>query len=161
SAAASAAYLTVSEVFPLEIRALAIAVFFAAGTLLGGVIAPFLFGWLIENGARQYIVAGYLFAALLMVGASIVELFIGVAAARGQTTGTCWRPKGHSPSCARVSGKMPAAICRAPPMASASASARSMSPCCRPAMFSAVLRSCSTIAAAASSSPATTSGALM
>jgi MFS family permease len=82
SAAASAAYLTVSEVFPLEIRALAIAVFFAAGTLLGGVIAPFLFGWLIENGARLYIVAGYLFAATLMVGAAIVELFIGVAAER-------------------------------------------------------------------------------
>jgi MFS family permease len=82
SAAASSAYLTVSEVFPLEIRALAIAVFFAAGTLLGGVIAPFLFGWLIENGARLYIVGGYFFAAALMVGAALVELMIGVDAER-------------------------------------------------------------------------------
>jgi MFS family permease len=82
SAAASSAYLTVSEVFPLEIRALAIAVFFAAGTLLGGVVAPFLFGWLIENGARLYIVGGYFFAAALMVGAAIVELMIGVDAER-------------------------------------------------------------------------------
>ena len=82
SAAASSAYLTVSEVFPLEIRALAIALFFATGTLLGGVIAPWLFGWLIENGARLYIVGGYLFAAALMVGAAIVELMIGVAAER-------------------------------------------------------------------------------
>jgi MFS family permease len=82
SAAASSAYLTVSEVFPLEIRALAIAIFFAAGTLLGGVIAPWLFGWLIENGARPYIVGGYLFAAALMVGAAIVELMIGVDAER-------------------------------------------------------------------------------
>jgi MFS family permease len=82
SAAASSAYLTVSEVFPLEIRALAIAVFFATGTLLGGVVAPWLFGWLIESGARTYIVGGYLFAAALMVGAAIVELMIGVAAER-------------------------------------------------------------------------------
>lgn len=82
SSAASSAYLTVSEVFPLEIRALAIAVFYATGTLLGGVVAPFLFGWLIESGARLYIVAGYLFAAALMVGAAIVELLIGVAAER-------------------------------------------------------------------------------
>ena len=82
SAAASSAYLTVSEVFPLEIRALAIALFYAMGTFLGGVIAPSLFGWLIESGARLYIVGGYLFAAALMVGAAIVELAIGVAAER-------------------------------------------------------------------------------
>jgi MFS family permease len=82
SAAASSAYLTVSETFPLEIRALAIALFYAMGTLLGGVVAPSLFGWLIETGARSYIVAGYLFAAALMVGAAIVELVIGVAAER-------------------------------------------------------------------------------
>jgi MFS family permease len=82
SAAASSAYLTVSETFPLEIRALAIALFYAMGTLLGGVVAPSLFGWLIETGARSYIVGGYLFAAALMVGAAIVELVIGVAAER-------------------------------------------------------------------------------
>ena len=82
SAAASSAYLTVSEIFPLEIRALAIALFYAMGTLLGGVVAPALFGWLIETGARSYIVGGYLLAATLMVVAAIVELAIGVAAER-------------------------------------------------------------------------------
>jgi MFS family permease len=82
SAAASAAYLTVSETFPLEIRALAIALFYAVGTLLGGVIAPALFGWLIESGERSYIVWGYLFAAALMLGGAAVELAIGVKAER-------------------------------------------------------------------------------
>jgi MFS family permease len=82
SAAASAAYLTVSEAFPLEIRALAIALFYAVGTLLGGVVAPFLFGWLIESGDRRYIVWGYLFGAALMVAAAIVEMVIGIKAER-------------------------------------------------------------------------------
>jgi MFS family permease len=82
SAAASAAYLTVSEAFPLEIRALAIALFYAVGTLLGGVVAPYLFGRLIESGERHYIVWGYLFGAALMVGAAIVEMAIGIKAER-------------------------------------------------------------------------------
>ena len=51
SAAASSAYLTVSEIFPLEIRALAIAIFYAIGTLTGGVGAPLLFGWIIGTGS--------------------------------------------------------------------------------------------------------------
>jgi MFS family permease len=82
SAAASAAYLTVSECFPLEIRALAIALFYAFGTLLGGVVAPALFGLLIASGERRYIVWGYLFGAALMVIAALVELAIGVKAER-------------------------------------------------------------------------------
>jgi MFS family permease len=82
SAAASAAYLTVSECFPLEIRALAIALFYAMGTLLGGVVAPAVFGLLIASGERRYIVWGYLFGAALMVIAAIVELLIGVKAER-------------------------------------------------------------------------------
>jgi MFS family permease len=82
SAAASAAYLTVSECFPLEIRALAIALFYAMGTLLGGVVAPAVFGLLIASGERRYIVWGYLFGASLMVIAAIVELLIGVKAER-------------------------------------------------------------------------------
>ena len=53
SAAASSAYLTVSEIFPLEIRALAIALFYAVGTLVGGVGAPALFGWLMEPGVAR------------------------------------------------------------------------------------------------------------
>jgi MFS family permease len=79
SAAASAAYLTVGESFPLELRALAIALFYAFGTLLGGVGSPWLFGILIENGA---LVAGYAAGAALMVGAALVELRLGIRAER-------------------------------------------------------------------------------
>ncbi len=80
SSAASAAYLTVSEIFPLEIRAMAIAVFYAVGTLVGGVGAPALFGYLISQESRDYLFGGYLLAALLMILAAGVELWIGVAA---------------------------------------------------------------------------------
>ena len=82
SPAASAAYLTVSETFPIEIRALAIAVFYAIGTGLGGVAAPYLFGKLIESGSRQSIFAGYAFAAILMFIASFVAARYAVAAER-------------------------------------------------------------------------------
>jgi MFS family permease len=82
SAAASAAYLTVGESFPLELRALAIALFYAVGTLLGGVGGPLLFGVLIESGARGEIFLGYLLGALLMLAASIVELKLGIDAER-------------------------------------------------------------------------------
>jgi MFS family permease len=82
SPAASAAYLTVSETFPIEIRALAIAVFYAIGTGLGGVAAPYLFGKLIESGSRQSIFAGYAFAAILMFVASFVAARYAVAAER-------------------------------------------------------------------------------
>jgi MFS family permease len=82
SCAASAAYLTVSEVFPLEIRALAIAIFYAGGTLVGGVGAPALFGVLIGTGSRTYVVWGYLFASALMIGASAMEWKFGVKAER-------------------------------------------------------------------------------
>src|ERR1700730_3397302 len=82
SAAASSAYLTVSEIFPLEIRAFAIAVFYAIGTLTGGVFAPWLFGWIIETGSGDALVVGYLVAAFLMIAGSIVEVWIGVPAGR-------------------------------------------------------------------------------
>jgi MFS family permease len=82
SAAASSAYLTVSEIFPLEIRAFAIAIFYASGTLTGGVFAPWLFGWIIGTGSRGALLVGYLVAAFLMIVGSIVELWIGVAAER-------------------------------------------------------------------------------
>src|SRR6202030_2075672 len=65
SAAASSAYLTVSEIFPLEIRAMAIAIFYAIGTLTGGVFAPWLFGWIIGTGSANALLIGYLAAALL------------------------------------------------------------------------------------------------
>ena len=81
SSAASAAYLTVSEIFPLEIRAFAIAIFYAAGTLLGGVGAPLLFGVLIASGRKPLLAIGYGIGAALMIGAALLELFIGVEAA--------------------------------------------------------------------------------
>src|ERR1700704_2399835 len=82
SAAASSAYLTVSEVFPLEIRALAIAIFYAVGTLAGGVFAPLLFGWIIGTGSSTGLFIGYLVAAVLMIVGAIVEIWIGVPAER-------------------------------------------------------------------------------
>jgi MFS family permease len=82
SAAASAAYLTVSESFPLEVRAFAIAIFYVLGTTVGGIVAPFLFGHLIETGARGSIVWGYYLAALLMICGAITEWLIGVDAER-------------------------------------------------------------------------------
>jgi len=82
SAAASSAYLTVSEIFPLEIRAFAIAIFYAVGTLVGGVFAPWLFGWIIGTGSRSALFTGYLVAAVLMIIGAVVELWIGVPAER-------------------------------------------------------------------------------
>ncbi len=82
SAAASAAYLTVSESFPLEARALAIALFYAIGTGLGGVVSPWLFGVLVGSGERGAVFSGYLLGASLMVGAALVEAAIGVKAER-------------------------------------------------------------------------------
>lgn len=82
SAAASSAYLTVSESFPLEARATAISLFYALGTLLGGVAAPWFFGRLIETGDRGQIVVGYAIAAALMIAAAGIELLIGVRAER-------------------------------------------------------------------------------
>jgi MFS family permease len=81
SSAASAAYLTVSEIFPLEIRAFAIAVFYSLGTLVGGVGAPLLFGFLIASGSRIHIGLGYLLGGLLMLAGAVCEYFIGVEAA--------------------------------------------------------------------------------
>jgi MFS family permease len=82
SAAASSAYLTVSEIFPLELRALAIAVFYAFGTAAGGIVAPWLFGVLIGSGERLNVFYGYLLGAVLMYLAAAVELRYGVRAER-------------------------------------------------------------------------------
>jgi hypothetical protein len=81
SSAASAAYLTVSEIFPLEIRAFAIAVFFSLGTLTGGVAAPLLFGVLIATGSRINVGLGYLLGGLLVLAGAVCEQLIGVEAA--------------------------------------------------------------------------------
>jgi MFS family permease len=82
SPAASAAYLTVSETFPLEVRALAIALFYAIGTGIGGVIGPALLGALIDTGSRSSVFAGYLFGSALMVGAAAVAWRYCIAAER-------------------------------------------------------------------------------
>jgi MFS family permease len=82
SAAASSAYLTVGETFPLEIRALAIAVFYAAGTGIGGVIGPWLMGHLIETGSRMSVFGGYALGAALMLAAACIVARWGVDAER-------------------------------------------------------------------------------
>jgi MFS family permease len=82
SAAASSAYLTVSETFPIEVRALAIAFFYAIGTGIGGVAGPWLFGMLIDTGSRASVFGGYLFGAALMIAAALVAWRWAVAAER-------------------------------------------------------------------------------
>ena len=84
SAGASAAYLTASEVFPMETRALCIAFFYAIGTAAGGISGPLFFGWLIDKGSAEgditVIAVGYFVGAALMVAGGIVEAFLGVKA---------------------------------------------------------------------------------
>ncbi len=82
SAAASSAYLTVSETFPLELRALAIAIFYAIGTGIGGIAGPWLFGTLIETGSRWSLFTGYILGSVLMLIAAGVMLRFGIAAER-------------------------------------------------------------------------------
>jgi MFS family permease len=77
SAAASSAYLTVSESFPLEIRAIAIALFYAFGTAIGGIVGPILFGALIGSGNRGNVMDGYLLGGGLMLIAAVTEALIG------------------------------------------------------------------------------------
>jgi MFS family permease len=82
SAAASSAYLTVSEIFPMEIRAVVIALFYSVGTGLGGIIGPVLFGRAIEIGTVAAVVKGYYLGAALMIAAGLAECLLGVEAAR-------------------------------------------------------------------------------
>jgi MFS family permease len=89
SAAASSAYLTVSETFPLEIRALAIAFFYAIGTGIGGVAGPWLFSKLIDTGSRPSVAAGYLLGSVLMIAAGLIEWRWGIAAERKPLETVC------------------------------------------------------------------------
>ena len=82
SPSASSAYLTVSEIFPLETRGLAIAFFFAVGTGIGGVAAPWLFGTLIGTGSRTNLLYGYMASVALMLATAVIEAFFGVKAER-------------------------------------------------------------------------------
>jgi MFS family permease len=80
SSGASAAYLTVSEIFPMESRALSIAFFFAVGTGLGGIVGPLLFGELINTGDLSKVALGFLLGAVVMAIGGIAEIFFGVDA---------------------------------------------------------------------------------
>jgi MFS family permease len=82
SPAASAAYLTVSELFPVAMRGLAIALFYAVGTAAGGLLAPALFGVLIASGSRVQVALGDALGASLMLAAAAVAAWLGVPAER-------------------------------------------------------------------------------
>src|SRR5215211_5896123 len=82
SAGASAAYLTVSEIFPMETRAMAIAFFYATGTIVGGFGGPLLFGALIETGEPSQIFIGYLVGAVVMIIGGVIQAVMGVEAAQ-------------------------------------------------------------------------------
>jgi MFS family permease/CBS domain-containing protein len=81
SAGASAAYLTVSEIFPMETRAMCIAFFYAFGTAIGGITGPAIFGGLIQSGKASSVFIGYAIGAVLMIAGGVVEAVIGVEAA--------------------------------------------------------------------------------
>jgi MFS family permease len=89
SAAASSAYLTVSEVFPLEMRAISISLFYAAGTALGGFAGPPLYGAMIEGGSRGGLFAAYALAGALMCAAAVVAWKLGVDAERKSLEEVC------------------------------------------------------------------------
>ncbi len=82
SASASAAYLTVSEIFPLEMRGLVIALFYAVGTGLGGPVASWLFGRLIDTGSRRLLSGGDFLAAVLLLATAAIVAAFGVKAER-------------------------------------------------------------------------------
>jgi MFS family permease len=82
SAGASAAYLTVSEIFPMETRAMAIAFFYATGTIVGGFGGPLLFGALIQSGKPSQIFIGYVVGAAVMIVGGLIQATMGVEAAR-------------------------------------------------------------------------------
>jgi MFS family permease len=82
SAGSSSAYLTVSEVFPMETRALAIAFFYAIGTGAGGIAGPLLFSSLVSTGKVPDTVLAFSIGAVLMIGAGVAEIFLGVKAER-------------------------------------------------------------------------------
>jgi len=89
SAAASSAYLTVSEVFPLEMRAISISLFYALGTALGGFVGPPLYGAMIEGGSRGGLFAAYALAGALMCVAALVAWKLGVDAERRPLEEVC------------------------------------------------------------------------
>jgi MFS family permease len=84
SAGASSAYLTVSEIFPMETRALSIAFFYAVGTAAGGIVGPLLFGHLIASGNQDQVAIGFFIGAVVMSIGAIAEFLFGVKAEQKQ-----------------------------------------------------------------------------
>jgi MFS family permease len=80
SAGVSAAYLTVSEIFPMETRALCISVFYAVGTGLGGITGPLLFSHLVSSGSYSETALGFILGAVMMIIGGLVELVYGIKA---------------------------------------------------------------------------------
>jgi MFS family permease len=91
SAGASSAYLTVSEIFPMETRALAIALFYAIGTAVGGISGPLFFGHFIHSGSADQVATGFFIGAGAMALGGIAELFLGVRA-EGQSLENIAKP---------------------------------------------------------------------
>jgi MFS family permease len=87
SSGASAAYLTVSEIFPMETRALAIAFFYAIGTAVGGITGPYIFGKMIESGKESQVAIAFFIGAAVMAIGGIVELLFGVKAEQQELEG--------------------------------------------------------------------------
>ncbi|HET7669707.1 MAG TPA: MFS transporter [Burkholderiales bacterium] len=89
SAAASSAYLTVSEIFPVEMRAISISLFYALGTALGGFAGPPLYGAIIESGSRDALFGAYALAGVLMCAAAAVAAWLGIDAERKSLEEVC------------------------------------------------------------------------
>jgi len=89
SAAASSAYLTVSEVFPVEMRAISISIFYALGTALGGLAGPPIYGAIIESGSRDALYGAYALAGVLMCAAAAIAAWLGVDAERKPLEEVC------------------------------------------------------------------------
>ena len=104
SAAASSAYLTVSEIFPVEMRAISISLFYAVGTALGGFAGPPLYGAIIESGSRDALFIAYAFAGVLMCLAAGVAAWIGVDAERKSLEEVC-APLGAEPYSSSVTSR--------------------------------------------------------
>jgi MFS family permease len=107
SAGVSGAYLTVSEVFPMETRALCISVFYAVGTGIGGIIGPLLFSDMISSGKYSHVELAFLIGAAVMVIGGLAELFLGVKA-EGQSLENIARPLTAQDATDRESGGRPA-----------------------------------------------------
>jgi MFS family permease len=113
SAAASSAYLTVSELFPVELRGMAIALFYSVGTAAGGLAAPAVFGALIQTGDPGQVMKGYLVGALLMLVAAGVTVWLGVSA-EGKTLEELAAPVARGGKKARAPAPPPWVVLRRP-----------------------------------------------